>query len=45
MKKYLTAYNIALQQVLQRRASLLMDRVGGIAVILSLYYFWKAMLG
>lgn len=43
--KYLTAYSIALQQVLQRRSSLLMDRLGGIAIILSLYYFWKALLG
>jgi ABC-2 type transport system permease protein len=45
MRKYVTAYGIALQQVLQRRSSLLMDRVGGIAVIVSLYYFWKALLG
>lgn len=45
MKKYLTAYQLALQQVLQRRATLLMDRVGGLAVVLSLYYFWKSMLG
>ncbi len=44
MKKYLTAYNIALQQVFQRRSSLLMDRVGGIAVIISLYFFWKTLL-
>jgi ABC-2 type transport system permease protein len=44
VRKYLTAYSIALQQVLQRRSSLLMDRVGGIAVIVSLYYFWKALL-
>jgi ABC-2 type transport system permease protein len=44
VKKYLTAYSIALQQVLQRRSSLVMDRVGGIAVIVSLYYFWKALL-
>ncbi len=44
MRKYWTAYSIALQQVLQRRSSLIMDRVGGIAVIVSLYYFWKALL-
>jgi len=44
VRKYLTAYGIALQQVLQRRSSLLMDRLGGIAVIVSLYYFWKALL-
>jgi ABC-2 type transport system permease protein len=45
VKKYLTAYGIALQQVLQRRATLLMDRLGGIAIIVSLYYFWMALLG
>lgn len=45
MKKYLTAYSIALQQVLQRRSSLLMDRLGGIAIIVSLYYFWVSLLG
>lgn len=45
MKKYLTAYGIALQQVLQRRSTLLMDRLGGIAIIVSLYYFWRALLG
>ena len=44
MTKYLRAYSIALQQVLQRRATLFMDRVGGVAVILSLYYFWNALL-
>lgn len=45
MRKYWTAYSIALQQVLQLRSSLLMDRVGGIAIILSLYYFWDALMG
>lgn len=45
VRKYLTAYGIALQEVLQHRASLLMDRVGGVAILLSLYYFWKALLG
>lgn len=44
MTKYWRAYAIALQNVLQRRASLLMDRVGGFAVIVSLYYFWSALL-
>ena len=44
MSKYLAAYGLALQHVLQRRSSLLMDRVGGIAIILSLYYFWKTLL-
>lgn len=42
--KYLTAYGLALQQVLQRRATLFMDRLGGIAIVLSLYYFWAALL-
>ncbi len=45
MKKYLVAYGIALQQVLQRRSSLLMDRLGGVCVMVSLYYFWIALLG
>ncbi len=45
MSKYLTAYSIALQETLQRRATLLMDRVGGFAVVLSLYSFWSALLG
>lgn len=42
--KYWRAYSIALQNVLQRRSSLFMDRVGGFAVIVSLYYFWQALL-
>lgn len=45
MRKYVVAYGIALQQVLQRRSSLLMDRLGGVAVMVSLYYFWIALLG
>ncbi len=45
MKKYLVAYSIALQETLQRRSTLLMDRVGGFAVVLSLYSFWSALLG
>lgn len=45
MKKYLTAYSIALQETLQRRWTLLMDRVGGFAVVLSLYSFWNVLLG
>lgn len=44
MNKYLAAYGLALQHVLQRRSSLLMDRIGGLAIILSLYYFWKTLL-
>ncbi len=44
MKKYWRAYLISLQETLQRRSSLVMDRLGGIAVMLSLYYFWKTLL-
>lgn len=44
MRKYLHVFKIGLQNVLQHRASLLMDRVGGIAVLLALYYFWSSLL-
>lgn len=44
MKKYLYVYAISLQNVLQRRATLLMDRVGGVAVMVALYFFWSALL-
>lgn len=44
MKKYLHVFAIGLQNVLQRRSSLIMDRIGGIAVMLTLYYFWSALL-
>ena len=45
MKKYLRAYSIALQETLQRRSTLLMDRLGGFAIVVSLYSFWSALLG
>lgn len=45
MTKYLRAYSIALQETLQRRSTLIMDRVGGFAIVLSLYSFWSALLG
>lgn len=45
MRKYWTTFSISLQQVLQLRATLLMDRVGGLAVLLSLYYFWDTLMG
>ena len=45
MRKYVVAYQIALQQVLQHRATLLMDRIGGVAVFITLFYFWKTLLG
>jgi ABC-2 type transport system permease protein len=45
VKKYLVAYSISLQETLQRRSTLIMDRVGGFAVVLSLYSFWNALLG
>jgi len=45
MRKYLRAYAIALQETLQRRSTLLMDRLGGFAIVLSLYSFWNVLLG
>lgn len=45
MNKYLVAYSISLQETLQRRSTLLMDRLGGFAVVVSLYSFWSALLG
>jgi ABC-2 type transport system permease protein len=45
VKKYLVAYSISLQETLQRRSTLIMDRLGGFAVVLSLYSFWSALLG
>jgi len=45
MRKYLVAYSIALQETLQRRSTLLMDRLGGLAIVVSLYSFWSALLG
>jgi ABC-2 type transport system permease protein len=43
--KYLRAYSISLQETLQRRSTLIMDRVGGFAIVISLYSFWMALLG
>ena len=45
MKKYWVAYQIALQETLQRRSTLIMDRLGGFAVVVSLYSFWIALIG
>ncbi len=45
MKKYWVAYQIALQETLQRRSTLIMDRLGGFAVVVSLYSFWTALIG
>lgn len=45
MNKYVVAYKIALQETLQRRSTLLMDRLGGFAIVVSLYSFWTALLG
>jgi len=41
--KYLYVFQINMQSVLQRRASLLMDRVGGIATTVALYFFWSSI--
>ncbi len=45
MGKYVVAYKIALQETLQRRSTLLMDRLGGFAIVVSLYSFWTALIG
>ena len=45
MKKYWVAYGIALQETLQRRSTFIMDRLGGFAVVISLYSFWIALIG
>ncbi|MBI3565909.1 MAG: ABC-2 family transporter protein [Elusimicrobia bacterium] len=45
MRKYLRAYSISLQETLQRRSTLVMDRICGFAVVLSLFSFWSALLG
>lgn len=45
MNKYWIAYQIALQETLQRRSTLIMDRLGGFAVVISLYSFWTALIG
>lgn len=44
-RKYFHAYSLSLQNVLQLRSSLLMDRIGGLALITTLYFFWSALLG
>jgi len=44
VRKYAVAYSIALQETLQRRSTLLMDRLGGFAVVVSLYAFWSALM-
>lgn len=45
MGKYFYAYSLSLQNVLQRRSSLVMDRVGDLAVVVALYFFWSSLLG
>lgn len=45
MNTYWVAYQIALQETLQRRSTLIMDRLGGFAVVISLYAFWTALIG
>ncbi|MCM2304298.1 MAG: ABC-2 family transporter protein [Elusimicrobia bacterium] len=45
MKTYWVAYQIALQETLQRRSTLIMDRLGGFAIVVSLYSFWTALIG
>lgn len=44
MGKYLLTFSISLQQTLQYRTSLLIDRIRSLALILSLYFLWSALL-
>lgn len=44
MRKYFYVFATSLQNVLQLRSTLIMDRIGGICVLLTLYYFWNSLL-
>ena len=44
MEKYLYVFTVSLQQTLEHRASLLMDRLRSLALVLSLYFLWSALL-
>jgi ABC-2 type transport system permease protein len=44
LAKYWTAYKLALQEAFQLRWSLAMDRVRGLALMLSLYFLWVSLL-
>ncbi|MBI4051730.1 MAG: ABC-2 family transporter protein [Elusimicrobia bacterium] len=44
MKKYFYVFSLSLQQAMQHRASLLMDRVRSVALLLSLYFLWSALM-
>jgi ABC-2 type transport system permease protein len=45
VKKYWTTYKLGLQEAFQLRWSLGMDRVRGLALVVSLYFLWSALLG
>ncbi len=42
--KYATVYALNLEQEMERRASLLMERVRSLCVVLSLYFLWSSLL-
>lgn len=44
MKKYLAVFLLNLQQEFQRRASLVMERIRSLALVLSLYFLWSSLL-
>lgn len=44
MTKYLTVYSLNLQEEFQRRASLVIERVRSLAIVLSLYFLWSSLL-
>lgn len=44
MHKYLAVFSTYWQLVLQRRATFVMDRIRSLALILSLYFLWNALL-
>ncbi|MBI4056749.1 MAG: ABC-2 family transporter protein [Elusimicrobia bacterium] len=44
MKKYWHVFSVSLQETMQHRASLIMDRVRSMALLLSLYFLWSALM-
>ena len=44
MRKYLYIYSVSLQDFLQRRWTLAVDRLRSLIVIVALYYLWSALL-
>ncbi len=44
MKKYLYIFAVSLQDFVQRRSTLAMDRLRSIVLMIALYYLWSALL-